>query len=175
MMIDNWALHSLVELTGELPTFMNCTREALVCGILTTLPGSAVFELLETIEPDKEVVIACRKMKSLGYRIALDDFQLAPQMERLVELADYVKVDFQLSDTNDRKEIRRCLKHSHATAIAEKIETREEFETALSEGFSLFQGYYLGRPIVFSKRQLPIDNGHNLRLLAAYSKLHPSR
>jgi EAL and modified HD-GYP domain-containing signal transduction protein len=40
--------------------------------------------------------------------------------------------------------------------VAEKIETAEEFEIALEEGFQLFQGYYLGRPKVFSKREFPV-------------------
>ena len=168
MMIDNWMLHSLGELTGGLPGFMNCTREALVRGSLTMLPDSVVFELLETIEPDQEVLAACAKLKRLGYKIALDDFQLAPRMDLLVKLADFVKVDFRISDRQERREIFRCLKHCTAEAIAEKVETREEFEIALSEGFSLFQGYYLERPIVFSKRQPSTNNGHHFRLLAAH-------
>ena len=168
MMIDNWLLHSLGELTGEHPAFMNCTREALLSGILTNLPRLTVLELLETIEPDKDVVAACRKMRGLGYRIALDDFQLAPNMERLVEIADYVKIDFRLSDRDERKEIFRCLKYSRATAIAEKVETQTEFETAIGEGFSLFQGFYLGRPIVFSKREIPVGEEHPFRLQALY-------
>jgi c-di-GMP-related signal transduction protein len=40
--------------------------------------------------------------------------------------------------------------------VAEKIETAEEFDIALEEGFQLFQGYHLGRPKVFSKREFPL-------------------
>jgi EAL and modified HD-GYP domain-containing signal transduction protein len=73
-MIDDWLLHGLDELTGGSRTFINCTGKALVGGSLTLLPTRAVLELLETVEPGPEVLSACRKMKALGYQIALDDF-----------------------------------------------------------------------------------------------------
>jgi c-di-GMP-related signal transduction protein len=50
------------------------------------------------------------------------------------------------------------LKRSATILVAEKIETNEEFEMALGEGFGLFQGYYLGRPEVFSKRRASREN-----------------
>jgi c-di-GMP-related signal transduction protein len=97
-------------------------------------------------------------MKALGYQIALDDFQHCEKMEGLIALADYIKVDFRLSCKEERREIIRLLKRNATTLVAEKIETNEEFEMALGEGFRLFQGYYLGRPKVFSKRELPTND-----------------
>ncbi len=159
----------LDELTGDCRTFLNCTREALVRGLLTLLPPSTVLELLETIEPDNEVLAACRRMKTLGYQIALDDFQHCEKMEGLIALADYVKVDFRLSCKEERREIIRLLKRNAITLVAEKIETNEEFEMALGEGFRLFQGYYLGRPKVFSKRKVSTNDVNHFRRLAALS------
>jgi EAL and modified HD-GYP domain-containing signal transduction protein len=135
---------------------VNCTREALVRGLLTLLPPSTVLELLETVESDEEVLAACRRMKALGYQIALDDFRKSEKTEGLIALADYVKVDFRLSCKQERSEIIRHLSRNAATLVAEKIETAEEFEIAIEEGFQLFQGYYLGRPKVFSKREFPL-------------------
>ncbi len=154
MMIRDWMSHGLGDLIGGCRTFLNCTREALVAGLLTLLPPSTVLELLETVEPDKEVLAACRKMKALGYQIALDDFRHCEKMEELIALADYIKVDFRLSCKEERREIIRRLKRNTATLVAEKIETNEELEMALGEGFRLFQGYYLGRPTVFSKHRV---------------------
>jgi EAL and modified HD-GYP domain-containing signal transduction protein len=156
LMIGNRMLHRFDELTGGRRTFVNCTREALVRGLLTLLPPLTVLELLETVESDKEVLVACRRMKALGYQIALDDFQQSEKTEGLIALADYIKVDFRLSCKQERSEIIGRLKGSAATLVAEKIETAEEFEIALEEGFQLFQGYYLGRPKVFSKREFPV-------------------
>ena len=168
-MVGDWIFHGLDELTGGHRTFLNCTRVALVRGLLTRLPPSTVLELLETVEPDEEVLAACRRMKALGYQIALDDFQHCEKMEGLLALADYVKVDFRLSGKEERREILRRLKRNVTTLVAEKIETNEEFEMALEEGFRLFQGYYLARPKVFSKRKISTHGVNHLHRLAARS------
>jgi EAL and modified HD-GYP domain-containing signal transduction protein len=166
-MIGDWMFHGLDELTGGRRTFLNCTREALVQGRLTVLPTSTVLELLETIEPDGEVLAACHRMKRLGYQIALDDFRYSDKMECLLELADFVKVDFRLSSAEERREIVCYRKRRAMTLLAEKIETNEEFEVAMEEGFRLFQGYYLGRPKIYSKRKLSVNNfGHFDRIAA---------
>ena len=81
MMIGDRMFHRFDELTGGRRTFVNCTREALVRGLLTLLPPSTVLELLETVESDKEVLVACRRMKALGYQIALDDFRHCEKTE----------------------------------------------------------------------------------------------
>jgi len=153
-MIDDWLLHGLDELTRGSRTFINCTGEAFTGGSLTLLPTRAVLELLEDVEPSLEVVSACRKMKALGYQIALDDFQISAKTEVLLALADYVKVDFRLSAGQERREIVRRVKGS-TILVAEKIESGEEFEAALAEGFQLFQGYSLGPPVLFSQRRIP--------------------
>jgi len=160
-MIDDWLLHGLDELTGGSRTFINCTFQALTGGSFTLLPTRAVLELLETVEPSIEVVSACRKMKALGYQIALDDFQLAKKMDVLLALADYLKVDFRITGSDERRAIVRRVSGLATIPIAEKIETEEEFDTAVAEGFRLFQGYSLGAPVLFSKKRiLPLGANH---------------
>jgi len=151
-MIDDWNYHGLAELTGRQPVFLNCTRESLLSGILLRLPRSIVLEVLETIVADEELLDACRKLKRRGFRIALDDFRPSEDMREIVGLADFIKVDFRLSNKTEREAIFHFQGQSRAILIAEKIETMEEFETAKREPFLLFQGYFLSRPTVFSRR-----------------------
>ena len=159
-------MYGFGDLTRGATTFLNCTRESLVEGLVTLLPKSTVLELLETIEPDEEVLCACRNFKAKGYQIALDDFQYSDRMEGLVELADYIKIDFRLSGKKERSDVRRLLSGSKATLVAEKVETAEELKIAIDEGFELFQGYFFCRPTVFSRRTVPANGVNYLRLLA---------
>lgn len=162
-MVGNWLLHGFEELTGGSPSFLNCTREALVEGLVTLLPSSwTVLEVLETVEPDEEVMNACRRIKQIGYGIALDDFQFSKKMARLVELADYIKIDFRLPESERRQTLRQ-LEGSGAKLVAEKVETVEELKIAFEEGFDLFQGYFFGRPTVFSKRKTTVDPAYYRR------------
>jgi EAL and modified HD-GYP domain-containing signal transduction protein len=88
MMIADGALYGFHELTHGAPTFVNCTRESLVTGIVTLLPASTVLEILETVVGDEEVLEACRRYKQLGYKLALDDFRMSAAMEGLINLAE---------------------------------------------------------------------------------------
>jgi len=60
--------------------------------------------------------------------------------------------------------MRRCGKQ----ILAEKVETREEFETYKAMGFDYFQGYFLSRPEVISRETVPVNRLNTLQLLAAF-------
>jgi EAL and modified HD-GYP domain-containing signal transduction protein len=169
-MIADGALYGFQELTHGALSFVNCTRESLVSETVTLLPTTTVLEILETVEADPEVLEACGRLKRMGYKLALDDFQLRDGMEELIELADYIKVDFRLSDAAERQAIIESLQGRKLTLVAEKVETEAEFQDALAEGFTLFQGYFFCRPTVFSKKCAPGNGANYLFLLAALSK-----
>jgi EAL and modified HD-GYP domain-containing signal transduction protein len=101
------------------------------------------------------LIAACRELKAAGYRIALDDFNWEPKFEPLVELADYIKVDFLQADAVMRQNLFKRLKGSAVTLVAEKVETQEEYKQACAEGFTLFQGYYFCRPLLLENRKVP--------------------
>jgi EAL and modified HD-GYP domain-containing signal transduction protein len=167
MMIADGALHGFRDLTRDAAAFINCTRESLVSGLVTLLPNTTVLEILETVVGDAEVLEACARYKALGYKLALDDFRVHEGMDGLIDLADYIKIDFRLSDAEERRELLSLLKSRDVTLIAEKIETEQEFQSALAEGFTLFQGYYFCHPTVFSKKRAPRNGRHYLYLLSA--------
>ena len=151
--------------------FVNCSREALVGRLVTLLPPEfTVLEVLETVEPDAEVISACRKLKDMGYRIALDDFAPRAEMGPLIEMADFIKVDFRASDEQARKRIRSRLHGSHAALLAEKIEQQDEFNVAVNEGYEYFQGYFFSRPTILSRAEVPLNHLNSLGLLASLSK-----
>ena len=168
-MIADGALYGFHELTNGAPGFVNCTRESLVNGLVTLLPTTTVLEILETVVGDQEIVDACAHYKSLGYKLALDDFQMHEGMEGLIELADYIKVDFRLSDAKERAGIVALFKDRKVTLLAEKVETEQEFQAALTEGFTLFQGYFFCYPTVFSKKRAATNGANYLYLLSALS------
>jgi EAL and modified HD-GYP domain-containing signal transduction protein len=87
-------------------------------------------------------------------------------MEPLVELADYIKIDFQLPRSHRRKTLRQ-LEGNGVKLVAEKVETVEEVKIAFEEGFELFQGYFFGRPKIFSRCKTPADATHDRQLLQA--------
>jgi len=153
-------------MTGGLPAFVNCTTEALTERLVNILPPSmTVLEVLETLEPTPRLVAACRELKAAGYRIALDDFVWKAELQPLVEIADYIKVDFAVTDAKGRREQFRRLNGTPVALVAEKVETQEEHLQAREEGFTLFQGYYFCRPVLMKGRKVPANRLSHIQIL----------
>ena len=170
-MLDNCLWMDIDSLTSNTLAFINCTREVLVGKLVTLLPpATTVLEILETVEPDPELVEACIALKAMGYRLALDDFLPRPEMQPLIDVASYIEVDFRLSDTVQREKIREMARSSGAILLAEKVEDQEEFDMALNEGYECFQGYFFCRPKIIADREIPPNQTHYLRLLAELTR-----
>jgi len=156
----------LEALTGGHRAFINVTRQVLVEGIFHTLPpASTVVELLETIDADDEVVAACVRLKRAGYMLALDDFVLRPALEPLLDFVDFVKVDVLATTASERTRWMSLLGHRPIRMLAEKVESRAQFEQSLAEGFTYFQGFYFQRPEMFSAQVIPPLKLNALRIL----------
>jgi EAL and modified HD-GYP domain-containing signal transduction protein len=164
--LDNMVMIGLEKLTGGLTAFVNCTREALTDRLVDVLsPSMFVLEILENIEPTPELVRACCRLKTAGFRLALDDFRWRPGLDPLIELADYIKVDFTLSDNEERRAVRNRLNGRAVALVAEKIETQEQFRDARDEGFTLIQGYYFCRPELIENRKVPANKITQIEIL----------
>jgi len=158
-------------LTGGKPAFINFTKPLLTSGLVYVLsPKQVVIELLETVEPDEEVVSICRELKVKGYIIVLDDFVLRPEYEPLIELADIVKIDFLEVKGEERKVIAQLLAGRGVRLLAEKVETQQDFAEALQAGYSYFQGFFFCKPEIVSGREVPIYKLTYLRLIQELSR-----
>jgi EAL and modified HD-GYP domain-containing signal transduction protein len=167
-MIDNTVMFGLDKLTGGLPAFINCTSESLINEEVAVLPSkTTVLEVLETVEPTPEVIAACRQLKAQGFLLALDDFIWREDLEPLIELADYIKVDFLVSGVRERGEMLARLRTRRVALLAEKVESHEDYLRARGEGFTLFQGYYFCHPTLLTHRKVPANNLFHIDLLRA--------
>jgi len=165
-MIDNAVLFGLGRLTSGLPAFVNCTADTLQGNLVHLLPaGMTVLEILETVGPVPVLIRACRRLKACGYRLALDDFTWKPGMEPLVEIADYIKVDFAILNHPERQRLLDHLRGVTVALVAEKVETQEQFAEAHSEGFTLVQGFYFCRPKLLKNRGMPANRMSQLEIL----------
>lgn len=163
-------LGGLEPITGNRPAFINLTRDALLSEKYTLLPkGRVVYELLEHVAPDREVVHGCRTLRAKGYRLALDDVTDLDAVRPLLDHADLVKVDFALTDRDRQERIMHELR-GHHTLLAEKIERREEFERAHDMGFHRFQGFFYEKPQLISRSDVSPSVAAYIRLLSEISR-----
>lgn len=124
-----------------------------------------VVEILENVEPDEEIVSACKRLKDLGYLLVLDDFVFAPGYESLIDLVDIIKVDFIQTQGTERGNVIHDIGASRIKYLAEKVETREDFEQAVDFGYSYFQGYYFSKPRIIAGHDIPAYKLNYLQIL----------
>jgi EAL and modified HD-GYP domain-containing signal transduction protein len=159
VIINSFINIGMDELSNGKVCFINFTENLLKLRLPTYLnPNEIVVELLETIELTQEILDICLELKSKGFQIALDDFVLKkdnPYYFPLLELADIVKVDFRDTLPHMRKIIERLSLKYDYTLLAEKIETIEEFESAVKSGYEYFQGYFFSKPVILSTHDVP--------------------
>jgi len=168
--MNSFLLFGLDSITGGRMAFINFTRKLLLGETATMFPREQLaVEILETIEPDDEVIAACRRLKKAGYTIVLDDFIFKPELQRFVDMADIIKLDFRISGVRERQALIGQLGHDRIRFLAEKIETRSEFDEAMEMGFSYFQGYFFARPEIVAGRDIP---GYKLNYMQILREVH---
>jgi EAL and modified HD-GYP domain-containing signal transduction protein len=99
--------------------------------------------------------------------LALDDFIDTPDWQPLVALADFIKVDFRLTDREERQALVTRYAGKGIRMLAEKVETQDEFTEGLKMGYSLFQGYFFCRPEIMHHHNVPASKLAYLELLQA--------
>ncbi len=158
--------------TGGRKAFVNFTQNLLLADAPYLLPQEwAVIEILEDVEPTPEIHAACRRLKEQGYPLALDDFTLQQgDQHSLLGLIDILKVDFRGTTPEDQARIVQEMRSRVPLLLAEKTETREEFQKALEMGYSLFQGYFFSRPVIVHHKDVPVAKIHALKLIAELNR-----
>jgi c-di-GMP-related signal transduction protein len=153
------------------PAFLNFNSSLLTLEYAALVPmQSAIVEILERVEPTEEVLNCCRELKSKGYRLALDDSIDVASIEPWLDLVDIVKVDFLKSDERTRDKILARCKKRNIHVLAEKLETKQDFEQAAALGYEYYQGYFFARPTIVRGRAIPDAKLMLLQLLREVSQ-----
>ena len=169
--LNSFIMLGLDPLTGGKLAFINFTKNLLLNEVATIFPRELLaVEVLENIEPDESVIEACKKMKKAGYLIVLDDFVFMPKFQPLIEIADIIKVDFRISNSDAIHSLLSRLSSSKIRFLAEKVETKEEFIMAKEVGFAYFQGYFFSKPHIISGREVPGYKLNYMQILREMNK-----
>ncbi len=130
--------------------------------LFTNLAGRIVLEITERESIDREPAVADKlnKLRSLGFRIALDDLgagyaglsSFATLQPTIVKLDMSLIFGISLCSVRQRL-VRSMVEACHdlgVRVVAEGIETREELECCIALGCDLLQGFFIVRPVAAS-------------------------
>ena len=154
-------------LVGDRKAWVNVTREFLLeVRPLPLPPGRTVIELLEGQAVDDELLEVLDELREAGFRIALDDFRFDPGWEELVLHADAIKLDIREMQGIALEEAVERLRRPGLYLLAEKVETRAEYEHCRTLGFDAFQGYFFAQPVLVEGGTVPTHRLAGLAELA---------
>lgn len=166
-----FGINNLVE--GKL-TFVNFDKHLILSNVPDLLDkDKVVIELLETIVPNQQLIDKVKRLTNEGYQCAIDDYVEGYKYPDLVDACNIIKVDFIMNTHDEIIKVTREMSAKKKILLAEKIETKEEFEWAKSLGYHYFQGYYFSRPLLEKRKTFSESAMQYIRLMQELSDKEP--
>ena len=150
----------LARAIGDAHCFLNVDTDVLGSDIYAFLPRErTVLELAASVMPTEAVLARLAELAGHGFQFALDGIGSGSagdtaRLQELLPLARFVKLDLRTTPLPALGTLVARLHGMNKTVVANKVETREEYQACLDLGIDYFQGYYFARPSVLGGRKL---------------------
>lgn len=147
-------------IVGDSLAFINTDADFLFSDIILNIPKEQfIIEVLEHVKVTPSLVKRIQFLKEKGYNFALDDAtfddEYLESFKPLFPLVDVIKIDITLTSPQEVEQKKQHLQGYDFILLAEKVETKEDFEIYKALGCVLFQGYYFAKPEI--KQQTSLD------------------
>jgi c-di-GMP-related signal transduction protein len=133
-------------------------------------PDQVVVEIQDSVPVDEISIKACQQLKGKGYAVALDNFVQDDPRESLIAYTDFIKIDHKRMPPEQIAALALRFANKQCRMIAQNVQTRQDFSSLKTLGFTHFQGYFFRKPEQLRARQIPANQTTYLRLLQALSK-----
>ncbi|MEL7647269.1 MAG: HDOD domain-containing protein [Sedimentibacter sp.] len=162
------------QLTDDTKAFINFSQQILIEEIPLLLPAdTVVVELLENVEINESVIKACRKLRDKGYIIALGDYVIDKRAYLpLLDIAHIVKIEFSAVNFLKQRQLIEQYK-DRIMFVADKVETREEYQLALDMGYDYFQGYFFNKPVIIKSKEIESLNINLIKIMSLLNNNEP--
>lgn len=180
VLVNSFLSIGIDEVTKGRPCFVNFTENLIMGTMLDYLdPTKLVIEILEDVPITPRLVERVSELKERGFQIALDDFVLDQNVtvyDELFNFIDYIKVDFLQTPLLERMEIENKVNQNfpHIKLLAEKVETRNQFEVAQHSGYVLFQGYFFEQPQILTSTDIPANTLQYFQIISLLKDEEPN-
>ena len=162
------------ELTDNTKAFINFSEDLLVKEIPLLLPKDLlVVEILERVNNSEQLLMKCRKLKEEGFLLALDDFVFHESYDSLIQEVGIIKVEYPVIDKQEQRMLLRKY-GKKVKFLAEKVETREDFQEAMEMGYDYFQGYFFSKPVMMKEKDIASINGNLIRIIHELQNEEPN-
>ncbi len=113
------------------------------------------------------------KYKQSGYKIAVVDFEFAPRYFSVLDIVDYIKVDFSNIENKSLQNVISMGKSFGKTVVAYNVETQEAYDLAKEWGCKYFQGTFVAEKLPSAIKKMNYLQGNFFMLMVAVTKDEP--
>ena len=168
VIINSFIEIGLSNIVQDKIAFINITKEFITGDFLIPFdPKQVVLEILEDIEIDERVLSGTKYLSSQMFQLAIDDFVTTHKdREQLLPYIKIVKLDLPQMSHEDIMKSVYLFKKKGIKVLAEKVETKDEFEFCKECGCDFFQGYFLSKPKIIKHKRLPNNHLAIIKLLS---------
>ncbi|MEY3446913.1 MAG: hypothetical protein RIR45_1668 [Pseudomonadota bacterium] len=138
--------------------FINCTLDSVAGGHLDLVaPERVVLEIppasISQSDEIQDRLCSLLEVKKRGFRLAFEYSVLTRPYESWLPLASFIKFDLsRIKPDTIGAFVKLAQSKSNALLIAEKVETRDQYQQMAGLGISLFQGYWFAKPVLVQGR-----------------------
>lgn len=132
------------------------------------LPSDRVVLEFRCPTPDAGATIdQLEQLREVGYKLALKDFEYDADLEPLLDIVNYIKLD--MATIGARAVARNAFEVGphHLQLVATGVGTQEDFKLAGAAGANLYQGYFFCQPLLLSGRAIAPSRIALLQLASA--------
>ncbi len=114
---------------------------------LASLSKQIVIQVHPNINKSDLLTGSIKKWRDYGYQFLLDGFDFSPQHKEILHLFSYAKIDATNYSAEDFSLGVKFLPESNCQWIIKNLATEELYSAFCDHQATLFQGYYLARPV----------------------------
>lgn len=154
--------------------FLTFTRNLLVKNIPRMFDtNKLVIQIEDSLITNPLAHSLFTKYKQAGYKIAVIDFEFAPRYFGVLDIVDYIKVNFRDYKNSSLENVVRIGNSFGKKIIAYNIDCAEAYEKARNCGCSYFQGSYVADKMPAQLRNMKYLQGNFFLLMIAVTKDEP--
>ena len=174
LLTNSYLTFGIENLVDDGYAFLNFDDYLINYGVVELLnKENVIIEILESVVPTKRLINKIKDLVKEGYVFAIDDYTRNYKYDDIFDLCKFVKVDFRINTPEDIIRIALMWGNGEKILLAEKVETKEEFEFAKTLGFKYFQGYYFAKPVIKKGKAFSDSAKQYLDIMSEMNEIEP--
>ena len=166
VVFDRILVHGLEKLCAGMPALIRASEQGFAEALLALLPPEeTILGITDPMASQPSMPQEVRRLRQMGYKLALCSWQTADPLPTLLPLFDYLKLPVDASEADRWKLLQKQADEAEVALVAEAIDAQESFRVAREFGCKYFQGFYFCHPDPVPKSSLAGNKLMHVQLL----------